>query len=273
VATPLGLEPLAAADGILRVVNANMVGALKVVSVEKGYDPRDFALVAFGGAGPLHAGELARLLGTPTVVVPRHPGILCALGLLATDLQYDYARTSLQRAPDYDLDRMAALYAELEAEANEDLEREGVPPERRRLFRQADLRYAKQGSELTVDAPAQAGGAALDAGAAAAMVEAFHRLHEQLYTFADRAAPVEIVNLRVRAVGLMDKIELPEIASVTDGTPATPSAARRAHFRDEGFVPTPIFRREDLKAGNRIDGPAIVDQLDATIVLPPGTTA
>jgi N-methylhydantoinase A len=164
---------------------------------------------------------------------------------------------------------MAALYAELEAEAAADLTREGVPHERRRLFRQADLRYAKQGSELTIDAPA----GPLDAGAAAAMVEAFHRLHEQLYTFADRIAPVEIVNLRVRAVGLMDKVSLPEIAIVPDGTPATPAGSRRAHFRDEGLVPIPVYGRGDLKAGHRVDGPAIVDQLDSTTVIFPGQRA
>jgi N-methylhydantoinase A len=268
VAKPLGLDPLAAADGILRVVNANMVGALKVVSIEKGYDPRQFALIAFGGAGPLHAGELAQLLGTPTVVVPRHPGILCALGLLATDLQYDYARTSVQRASDYDLAAMEALWTTLQEEAEADLAREGVAPGRRRFFRQADLRYAKQGSELTLDAPPR-----VDGAGAAELVESFHRLHEQLFTFADRAAPVEIVNLRLRAIGLMDKIALPELPAVADGTPAPPATSRRVHFREEGWVPAPVYRRDELKAGHRIDGPAIVGQLDTTTVVFPGQRA
>jgi N-methylhydantoinase A len=268
VAGPLGLDLLEAAEGILRIVNNNMVGALKVVSIEKGYDPRDFALVAFGGAGPLHAGELARLLGAPTVLIPLYPGILCALGLLATDLQYDYARTRLQRAPDYDLAGMAATWQALEAEAMADLDREGVLPARRRLLRYADLRYAKQGFELTVEAPA----GAVDAAAAAAMVEAFHRLHERLYTFADRAMPVEIVNLRLRAVGAMDKVALPRIADA-GGAPAEPAATRRVYFRDRGFVAAPVFRRADLKAGQRIAGPAIVDQLDTTTVVFPGQRA
>lgn len=272
VAKPLGLGVIEAAEGILRIVNANMVGALKVVSVEKGYDPRDFTLVAFGGAGPLHASELARLLGMATVLVPRHPGILCAMGLLATDLQYDYARTSLQRAPSYDLAAMERIWRDLEADAATDLAREGVPADRRRTIRQADLRYAKQGNELTIDVPA----GALDATGMAALVESFHRLHEQLYTFADRAAKVEIVTLRVRAVGVMDKVTLAEIPRA-EGVPPKPSSARKVFFRGAGgtgaFADTPVFRRTELRAGDRIEGPAIIDQLDSTTVVFPGDVA
>ncbi len=179
VAQPLGIGVEDAANAVVRVVNANMTGALKVVSVERGYDPKDFALVAFGGAGPLHAVELARALGVRTVLVPRHPGLLCALGLLATDLQYDYARTALQRGPDFDLAAMDAIWRELAEEADRDLAREGIAPERRRLVRLADLRYAKQGFELTLEAPA----GALDPAAMTRLVEGFHTTHERLYTF------------------------------------------------------------------------------------------
>ena len=192
-----------------------MTGALKVVSVERGYDPKDFTLVAFGGAGPLHGVELGRALGCRAVLVPRYPGLLCALGLLATDLQYDYARTALQRGPDYDLAAIDAVWRELEQEADEELAREGIPAERRRFVRLADLRYAKQGFELTLEAPASA----LDAAAAARLVDAFHTQHERLYTFAERETQVEIVTLRLRAIGLVDKIALPEIAAAAGSKP------------------------------------------------------
>ncbi len=267
VAEPLGLDLHQAALGILKIVNSNMVGALKVVSVEKGYDPQDFALVAFGGAGPMHAGDLARLLGTQSFVIPPYPGILCAMGLLATDLQLDYVRTQVQRAPNYDLAGMEATYAAMAAEAAADLAAEGVPAERQQSQRFADLRYAKQGYELTVAFP----GDTVTGEAVAALVEEFHRRHEQLYTFSDADAPVEIVNLRLRAVGLVDKIDLPKAPAADGG--ATPRGNRQVWFDDKGPTETPVFDRIDLAAGQTIDGPAIVDQADTTTVISPDQRA
>lgn len=264
VAEPLGLSTAGAAEGIIRIVNANMTGALKVVSVEKGYDPKDFMLVAFGGAGPLHAADLAEALGCGSVMIPRYPGLLCALGLLATDVQYDYARTAVQRAPDYDLAGMEAVWQELAAQAHADLEREGMAADRRRLVRQADLRYAKQGFELTLDVPADS----IDAPAANRMVEAFHATHERLYTFADRASPVEIVTLRIRAIGLVDKITLAEIETARGTTPQV-QERRTVYIAGRRHGDVPVFRREGLKAGHRVVGPAIVDQLDTTTLIPP----
>ena len=166
--------------------------------------------------------------------MPRYPGLLCALGLLATDLQYDYARTALQRGPDYDLAAIDAVWRELEQEADGELAREGIPAERRRFVRLADLRYAKQGFELTLEAPASA----LDAAAAARLVEAFHAQHERLYTFAERDTQVEIVTLRLRAVGLVDKIALPEIAAAAG---SKPEAYERRRVRLDGAC-MPTFR-------------------------------
>lgn len=268
VADPLGIDVTAAAEGILKIVNNNMVGALKVVSVEKGLDPRDFTLCAFGGAGPMHGGELARQFGSRRLLIPRHPGILCALGLLATDLRYDLARTRIQRAPNYDLADMAATFDALEREADATLDAEGVVLDRRRLSRAADLRYAKQGVEITVEVAEKE----VTAGSVARLIEAFHDLHERLYTFADRDAPVEIVNLRIAATGVMDKVDLPAIDTVPEGTPAEPHANRRVHLGG-AFATVPVHRREDLRAGHVIAGPAIVDQLDTTTVLLPGQTA
>jgi N-methylhydantoinase A len=268
VAHPLAIAVEEAAEGIIRIVNANMTGALKVVSIERGYDPRSFSLVAFGGAGPLHAVELARALGCRAVIIPRHPGLLCAVGLLATDLQYDFARTALQRGPDYDLTMMHRIWQELTAQAAAALAREGVPPERHHFARLADLRYAKQGFELSLDVPC----GPIDCAWAARLVESFHALHERLYTFAQRAQPVEVVTLRLRAIGLVDKIALPELASAAG---AAPSAYEHRTMRLDGvrYDNVPVYRRETLLAGHCLRGPAVVDQLDTTSLVFPAQSA
>ncbi len=267
VAEPLGIDVIDAALGILAIVNNNMVGALKVVSVERGLDPRAFTLAAFGGAGPVHGGELARLLGTRRLLIPRHPGILCAIGLLATDLQYDFVRTRLQRAPDYDLGEIEACYAVLTADARERMAAEGVAHARQRLERSADLRYAGQGVEITVPFETER----VDRASIDGLVDAFHTLHERLYTFADREARVELVNFRVTATGVMDKVALPEPPR-GEGTPAA-SGERRVHMGRAGFETVPVYRREELRAGQQVDGPAIIDQLDTTSVILAGQRA
>tara|TARA_Y100000815_G_scaffold273367_1_gene304449 strand:+ start:1893 stop:3959 length:2067 start_codon:yes stop_codon:yes gene_type:complete len=264
VADPLGMDLYEAAAGILDIVNNNMVGALKVVSVEKGYDPGEFALIAFGGAGPMHASELSRQLGTKTVVIPALPGILCAVGLLATDLQYDYVRTCLQRAPEYDLELMRRVFGELSTLAQQGLNEEGVSEAQRNLDWLADVRYAKQGYEITVQFPT----GDVNAETVSLLVEDFHQRHEQLYTFCDREAAVEIVNLRIKATGIVDKLELSTVGSC-NGTDAKSRFTREVYFSDRGFQTTPVYAREDLLAGHTLKGPAIVDQLDTTTVVFP----
>jgi N-methylhydantoinase A len=266
VAAPVGLDLHDAAAGIIQIVNNNMMGALRVVSVEKGYDPRALALIAFGGAGPLHAGELAMLLGTPTVIIPPHPGILSALGLLATDLQYDAVRTCVQRGPDYDLAGMEAVYRALHDEAAAYLSSEGVPDDRQTFQRQADLRYAKQGFEVTVDFAALA----VTDASIQQLIQAFHAQHEQLYTYAAPDTTVEIVNLRLHAVGRMAKLTLPGVETVPAGTAPQASQARAVYFAGLGFVDTPVFARHTLCAGHALRGPAIIEQLDTTTVVYPG---
>jgi N-methylhydantoinase A len=269
IAAPLGLDLYAAAAGMLQIVNNNMMGALRVVSVEKGYDPRDFALIAFGGAGPLHAGQLAELLGTPTVIVPPHPGILSALGLLSTDLQHDAVRTFVQRGPEYDVTGMEAVYRTLQADAAAYLTAEGVPAARQTFQRQADLRYAKQGFEVTVDFPA----ATVSTASVQQLITLFHQRHEQLYTYAAADTSVEIVNLRLRAVGPMDKLALPRVATVAEGTVPEPNQSRTVYFASTGAIDTPVFARHTLCAGHVVAGPAIIEQLDTTTVLYPGQQA
>lgn len=266
VAAPLGLDVYTAAEGILQIIHNNMAGALRVVSIEKGYDPRLFALIAFGGAGPLHAGPLARLLDMPTVLIPPQPGVLSTLGLLVTDLRNDYVQTDLQRGPHYNLERMAQVYARLETEAERWLAQEGIAPPQRSYIWAADLRYARQGIELTVESSSRA----VTPAFVVELIQAFHRKHEQLYTYALADTPVEVVNLRVRALGALSLPMLPEAA--TNGAVApTPFAHRRVYFGEAGgFVTTPTYQRSDLKAGHTFDGPVIIDQLDTTTVIFPG---
>ncbi|MDP6709324.1 MAG: hydantoinase/oxoprolinase family protein [Alphaproteobacteria bacterium] len=266
VARPLGISAIAAARGILDIVNNNMVGALKVVSVEKGYDPRAFTLAAFGGAGPMHGGALARLLGAPRTLIPRHPGILCAIGLLAADLQYDFVRTRVQRAPNYDLGDLARTFDELLREAEARLEAEGVADGRRRYHRSADLRYARQGVEITVPWA----GEGVSAASVEGVVAGFHRLHERLYTFADAEAPVEIVNLRITATGVMDEVAMPQVDAVPPGSVAPADGERLVVFDGDAPEAVPTYRREALSAGHAVPGPAIVDQLDTTTLILPG---
>jgi len=264
VARPLALSLPAAAQGILDIVNNNMVGALRLVSVERGYDPRDFALVPFGGAGPLHGADLAALLAMRTVVVPRHPGVLSTFGLLGTEVRNDYARTSLQKPPDYDLGAAAAVYAELEGQAQAWLAAEGVAPAARRVTRLADLRYRHQGFELTVPWPER--DLSVDR-----LLARFHERHRQLYTYALPEAPVEIVTLRVTAAGRVRRFLLPPLDRPR--RPRTRAARRRVFFADAGWTACPCVERERLGAGAVVTGPAIVEQLDATTVVPPGQRA
>lgn len=269
VADPLRLTVEAAASGIIDIIDNNMVGALKVMSVERGLSPADFALCAFGGAGPVHGARLMRLMGMRRCLVPLHPGILCATGLLSTDLKYDFAVTRLQRAPDFDIRAIEASLSELMQTADRRLQEDGVAPDRRRLSRLADLRYAGQGEELAVPLP----DGEVNQAMLGRLVAAFHDRHQQLYTFCDRNASVEIVNLRVTAEGLMDQISFPQIASAPPGSQPPPSGTRAAMLDGATLQVVPTWRRASLCAGHVIAGPAIIDQLDSTTIVLAGQTA
>jgi len=266
VARPLGLPLEAAASGILDIVNNNMVGAIRLVSVERGHDPRQFALVPFGGAGPLHGADLAALLGMRAVVVPRHPGVLSTFGLLASEVRNDYARTSLQKPPDHDAEAIAAIYAELGARADVWLAAEGVPPSRRRVDRLADLRYRHQGFEITVPWPER------DLSAAP-LIRRFHEQHRRLYTYALPDAPVEIVTLRVAAAGRVRRFALPAVPRSRAAAPPAREARRPVFFSGRGWVSCRCVDRAALPPGAVVRGPAIVEQLDSTVVVRPGQDA
>jgi N-methylhydantoinase A len=274
VARPLGLTVIEAAEGIIAIVNSAMVGAIRAVSIARGLDPRDYTLVAFGGAGPLHAGALARALGINTVLIPPRPGVLSTEGLLRTDLRNDYVQTCLAGAagesqPDADPARLNAIMTALEEQATSDLARENVPPVHRRLQRAADLRYQHQGYELTVGAP----DGPLTEEALAAIEEAFHREHQRLYSYDLRGQRVELVNLRVAATGLLPHPDRTPTAEPRGSAPQ-PTAERSIYFgAAEGWLTCPCYARGSLQAGITLDGPLAIDQDDSTTVLGPGERA
>jgi N-methylhydantoinase A len=256
VAEPLGLSVEEAARGVLAILDSNMVGALRVVSVERGHDPRQFTLVAFGGAGPLHGCSLADLLQVPRVMIPTAPGVLCADGLLAADLKAEFSRT-LPKAGPVEMGQASAIFAELGERADDWLAAENVAPSDRAQSRMALMRYRGQGSEIAVDWG--------DTRRAEEAEAAFAAAHETLYGFR-LGAPIELVTLRVEGAG---RIPRPHPGSLPLGAGVQPVARRQVHFA-AGSREVPIYQRDGFGAGDRLAGPALVTQLDTTTLVPPG---
>jgi N-methylhydantoinase A len=270
IAMPLGMSVMDAAAGILAVVNAQMVRILRVVSVSRGLDPRHFSLLAFGGAGPLHAASLAAEMGIPRVIIPEAPGLFSALGLLWADLRADMSATFRRSISDENAAALEALLATLETDAEAWLDKEHVPVDRRVLQRSGEMRYPMQNYEITVPLP---GGRITPAWIAQA-VEAFHAAHERLYSYRDSSAQVQLINLRIAAIGRNPRPHPTAQAEVGADPSAARKADRQVHFQETGgYVTCPIFERERLLSGNRISGPAVVEQADSTIVVPPGFVA
>ena len=269
LARPLGLTVEAAALGAVRILTDGMVQAIEVNSVRKGYDPRDFALVASGGAGPLFACDIARELSVKAVVIPPLPGLTSALGLLTSDISYDFGRTQMQPLGSADLDDLAATWAALEAQAREQLERDGLAEERMTFMRLADCRYVGQGYELRTPAPS----GTIDMTFIDALTRSFHDVHRRTYGSAFPGKDVQLVNLRVVGIGRVPDIAPQRIAEGGTAPDAARVARRAVAFSDDGPIMTDVFDRMQLRAGNRISGPAIVQQMDTTTVIPPGFTA
>jgi N-methylhydantoinase A len=265
VGRPLGLETTEAAAAIVEVANHSMAEALRIVSLERGHDPREFALIAFGGAGPAHAAALAEELGIPEIIVPPAPGAFSALGLVASDFRRHYSHTLYADLAALDPARAAELLAGMEGKAREMLAASGIPPERQALLRAADVRYRRQAYELTVPlADGQISRARLDGLAAL-----FHEKHQQTYGHANPAESVQLVNLRLTAIGRLPRLVL---AQRFDGAAAR-RRMREVWFAGTGFAPTPVHWRDGLAAGEALPGPAIVEAVDTTIVVPPGWIA
>ena len=268
LASQIGLNMHDAALGIIRVVNANMERAIRAISLERGYDPRQFTLVPFGGAGPMHCCELAAELGIPRVLVPTRPGILSALGVAIADIVKDYSRTVMLRGDDINRDRLDEEFLGMEGLARGEMEQEGLPVDRMNGLRFLDVRYVGQSFELTIDYPAQTRRSD-DARMRRIITDSFYRAHMQRFGYADRSEAVEIVNLRLK-MGL--ELDKPQVAL----EPAGPADASHAQAGSAevvfpgGHRTAPLYDRDQLRSGNQFTGPAIVLQMDTTIVVSPG---
>ncbi|MBW2057735.1 MAG: hydantoinase/oxoprolinase family protein [Deltaproteobacteria bacterium] len=263
IARPLGMGLQEAAEGIISVVNANMIRGIRRVSVEKGYDPREFTLVPFGGAGPMHGVELARALNMKEVVIPAYPGIASAFGMLSADVRHDFVQTHICRTEAVDVGLLVSIFKEMEGRALEQLKREGFSGSSVLLMRSADMRYVRQAYELSVPVK----GGSLGPRDVSRVVERFHGLHEKAYGYARRRESVEFVNLRVVALG-----KLPELCLTERTPPLRETAApvdRRDVFFEGAAVETPVYLRDDLVQGQEISGPAVIEQMDSTILVPP----
>jgi len=270
LAGKLGMSEAEAASGILRIGNANMTAATHLISVQRGHDPRDFALVAGGGAGPLHAVDIARELGIPVVVVPPTPGVTSAVGILQVDLRHDTMRSVLAQTPDIDPVELERVFTELQDEATEILEGEQIPADRRRIELSVDVRYYGQTPYLNLPLDrAPDSRAAIDR-----LAEAYADQYEREFGYRLDAdiATVEIVNARAAAIGIADPAEIALTAPAEQEASAT--RTRSVYFDEVGdFTDTPLYDRVQLPSGCTIDGPAIVEQMDTTVLIPPGAQA
>jgi N-methylhydantoinase A len=256
---PLGVEALA--EGIVTIAVARMTSAIREISIQRGHDPRDFTLIAFGGAGPMHALAMADEIGIPRVLVPRHPGNFSALGLLAADIKHDDVRTRVgllrERLP-----ALRQAFTEMEAAARQQLEREGFAPEQQKLLQSLDLRYRGQAFELNIPVP--------DTELRLERIEAdFHRQHRDTYGHSNEAAAIELVNARLTAYGLV-----PKPAAARHVAPGADLAGALLEHRPVWFEgrahDCPVWDRERLPERAELHGPAIVEEFGATTVVPPG---
>ena len=267
VAGPLGLSTTEAANGILRIAATKMSYAVKGVTTERGLDAGSFALVAYGGAGPLHATAVAREIGIRKVIIPRAPGHFSAFGMLFSDLRYDFVRTWFLSLEDLDFDAFEAVFAELEQEGRAAIAASAISPRDITVQRALDMRYVGQEHSVTVEIPRHH----FENGDRQAIKNLFDAVHAQRYGTSAPDEPAEIASLRTTVTGIVDKPGLEQIAK-GDATPpkAAQTGSRKAFFQDIGFVDTSTFARAALLAGNRIEGPALIEEHASTTVVLPG---
>lgn len=266
IARPLGLGLLEAADGVVRIINVKMEEAIKAVSSQRGYDIRDFTLVAFGGAGPMHAGRIALDLGIPSLLIPYTPGVTSALGLLMSDVKHDYVRSKLVPLQGLDLDEINHLFSQLIEQARADLVAEGFSDGEMALQPFVDLRYAGQGYELTVTAPMPP----LKAEDLGLLRQRFDSQHEQAHGHKAEAEPVELVSLRLVSIGLVPQAQLFQVAPTGRSVEAAQTGTRKIFFGNEhGMLDCQIYSRDLLEPGHSIVGPAVIEQMDTTTVIQP----
>lgn len=266
IARALDVDVIEASLATLRVANANMADAVRLISIARGHDPRDFALVAFGGAGPLHGADIARELNIPVVIVPPNPGVTSAVGCLLVDVQHDVSQMFLEDAADAEPSAIEAAFKEIEAEGRDRLRRDGVAEEDMTFQRFVDMRYRGQWRSLAVPVP----------GEIQSMKEAisiFHDEYEKAHNFRREDFPVEIYRITIKAIGVTPKPTFPQVA-IDKNAHATPKGTRKVWFHGQAeAVETSLYDRDKLPAGVTLQGPAIIDQLDSTTVIPPDATA
>jgi N-methylhydantoinase A len=260
----LGVDLFEAAAGILDIVNANMMGAVRVISVEQGEDPRDFALVAFGGAGPLHAADIARSMGIRRVVVPARPGLLSALGLIHAETRGDFSLTRFVRAEPASLGAINAGFAQLRAQGEAWLHGEGGGDASAQYDWALDLRYVGQNFELILPCPSPN----VFPVTLAQVLQAFHERHREFYGYDMAQQPVEVVNLRL-AVTAGRPAPPPERLAANGNVVQALAETRSVWFPETGFTNTPVYRRDLLPPGTQFDGPLVIEQMDTTTVVPP----
>jgi N-methylhydantoinase A len=266
ITAKLGINRHAAANGIISVVNSNMVRAIRSVSVERGYDVREFTLLAFGGAGPLHACEVADQLGIRKVLIPPSPGTLCSLGLLMADTKFDLSQTKIMAGNSSNLREMRRQFAELVEAGTALLDREKIPQERRCFTGSVDIRYVRQNFEINIPVPE----GEMDEKKLDQVIAAFHKEHKRSYGYCNEKVPVQLINFRISAIGIIDKPGLSEVPRVRGVSAPEPFEKRRVLFLDQTeYIEIGVYSRSDFKPGSSLEGPVILEQMDSTLVVPP----
>jgi len=271
IADPLGMTLTEACAGIFRIINQNMADATKVVSVERGHDPREYALISAGGACSIHACKIAEEIGSSSVIVPKAASVFCALGMLESDIRLDSVRSYSGQIPGIDLEDFNRAIADAEKTALAELLQEGVEKERATLLRFADIRYAGQHHEVTVEIPH---GCEIAEEHVEQIAAAFHEAHERLYTYATPETPLEIMNFRITAVGSVDKADISAQGNPVDDVSSAIKGERKVYFESAGdFVPTKVYDRTKLGPGSRIPAPAVIEERITTVIVHPGWSA
>jgi N-methylhydantoinase A len=268
VAAPLDIGVLEAAEGIVRIIEVKMEEAIKAISTMRGHDLRDFVLLAFGGAGPLHAGRIARDLGMAGVVVPLYPGVYSAIGLAMSDVKHDYIQSRMQPLSELTPEAIEAMFARLATTAEAELREDGFAAQQIRIERALDMRYAGQGYEIAMPCSAER----LQEAGIAGLRQQFDARHRAMFGHMAPEEPVEVVSYRVRGLGLVPPVDMPRFKP-TGSTLADAQRGRRRVRLDGRDLACPIFQREKLDVGLVVPGPAVLDQLDCTTIIYPGQSA
>ena len=265
-ADPLGMDLVEAAHGIIEIANAAMVNAFRLISVQRGYDPREFVLIAFGGAGPVHANRLAQEIKIPLTMIPMSPGTTSSLGLLVTDLKHDYSTTMIIRTEKLDASAVEQNYQALENKARTTLEKEGVSTEAMNFLWQVEIRYVGQSFELTIPLSSNN----FNTNELKRILNEFHQEHDRAYGFSAPAEPVEFVNLKLTAVGQIAKPKFRKLKLVKGNLDSALIENRPVYFAEcQGYVDCPVYDRYRLSAEQTFEGPAIVVEMDSTTVIHP----